>query len=85
MSTHTPLGFSIPALPRLATTDTEQIITQRPIQRILAFLGRSIDDVCNDPITKNQVFGFFKLHNEIKRRAEIYELERQWNPASLST
>ena len=51
-----------------------------PLRRVLAFLGFSIDDLCNNPIVKNQVFGYFKLYKDINRRMEISDLERQWNP-----
>lgn len=57
----------------------EQVIVQRPLARVLRFLGRSIDAVCNDPIVKSQVRGFYKLHRTIERQMEVWELERQWN------
>jgi hypothetical protein len=55
---------------------------QRPLNRVLAFIGRSIDDVVNDPIVKNQVYGYYKLHRQIERAAEVRDLERQWNPTA---
>lgn len=58
----------------------EHVLIQRPLSRVLAFTGRSIDDVINDPIAKNEVLGYFKLHKQITRSGEILELERQWNP-----
>ena len=58
---------------------TEFVLVQRPLQRILAFTRRSIDDVVNDPIAKNEVYGYFKLSRQIERVSEISELERQWN------
>jgi hypothetical protein len=54
-------------------------VVQRPLNRVLAFLGRGIDDVVNDPIVKNQVYGFYKLHRQVQRAGEVRELERQWN------
>jgi hypothetical protein len=54
-------------------------VVQRPLNRVLAFLGRSIDDVVNDPIVKNQVYGYYKLHRRVQRASEVRELERQWN------
>jgi hypothetical protein len=57
----------------------EYVLVQRPLTRILSFTGRTIDDVVNSPIAKNQVFGFFKLGKQIERQSEIRELERQWN------
>lgn len=52
---------------------------QRPLQRILAFRGRSIDDIVNDRIVKNEIYGYWKLHKQVERTCEIVELERQWN------
>jgi hypothetical protein len=59
---------------------TEFLLMQRPLQRILAFTRRSIDDVVNDPIAKNEVLGYYKLHRQIQRSAETRELERQSTP-----
>jgi hypothetical protein len=58
---------------------TEFLLVQRPLQRILAFTRRSIDDVVNDPIAKNEVLGYYKLHKQVRRAMETRELERQWN------
>ncbi len=57
-------------------------VVQRPLNRVLAFIGRTIDDVVNDPIVKNQVYGYYKLHRRIERSSEIRDLERQWNPVA---
>ena len=57
-------------------------IVQRPLNRVLAFIGRTIDDVVNDPIVKNQVYGYYKLHRQVERASEIRDLERQWNPTA---
>ena len=57
-------------------------VVQRPLNRVLAFIGRTIDDVVNDPIVKNQVYGYYKLHRQVERAAEIRDLERQWNPTA---
>jgi hypothetical protein len=57
----------------------EHVILQRPLHRVLAFTRRTIDDVINDPIARNQVRAYFKLHKWVHRASEISELERQWN------
>jgi hypothetical protein len=57
-------------------------VVRRPLKRVLAFTGRSIDDVVNDPMVKNQVYGYYKLHRQIERAAEVRDLERQWNPTA---
>jgi hypothetical protein len=79
MSSFSPLGLGV--LRRLLTdrSSTEYVVVQRPLQRVLAFRGRTIDDVVNSPIVKNEIYGYWKLHRDIQRRTEIVELERQWN------
>jgi hypothetical protein len=57
----------------------EQVLTQRPLHRVLAFTGRTIDDVVNSSVARNQVRGFYRLYRQIERQSEITELERQWN------
>jgi hypothetical protein len=75
------LGYQ--SLDRLtpSTTGIEFVLRQRQLRRVLAFTGRSIDDVVNDPIAKNQVRGYFKLAKQIERAGEVTDLERQWNGA----
>lgn len=53
---------------------------RHPLHRVLAITGRTIDDVVNDPIARNEVYGYYKLHRQVERSAEVRELERQWNP-----
>ena len=55
------------------------VLIQRPLHRVLSFTGHSIDDVVNNPIVKNKVLGFYKLHRYVNRRCEVVDLERQWN------
>lgn len=77
------LGFSSPRLSLPDGPTVERIIVQRPLRRVLAFLNVSIDAVCNDPLTKNLVYGYFKLHKQVDRSMEITELEQQWNPTGV--
>jgi hypothetical protein len=67
------------ALPVGVADPTEYIVVQRPLRRVLAFTGRSIDDVVNNPIVKREVLGYYKLHKQIHRAGEVRDLERQWN------
>ena len=55
------------------------VLRERALRRVLNFTGRTIDDVVNSPIVKNEVLGYYKLHKFINRRTEIRDLERQWN------
>ncbi len=59
----------------------EYVVVQNPLRRVLAFRGRSIDDVVNNPIVKNEVICYYKLQKQIERVCESRDLERQWNPA----
>lgn len=79
MSTVNPLGFGIPRLSIPDGPRTERLVEQRPLRRVLAFLGHSIDDVVNDPIVRNKVYGFYKLQRQVDRAMEVTELERWWN------
>ena len=57
-------------------------VVQRPLNRVLAFTGRTIDDVVNDPVAKNQVYGYYKLYRQVERAGEVRDLEKQWNPSA---
>jgi hypothetical protein len=77
------LGFSAPRLEGRGATNIERLVVQRPLNRILAFIGRDIDAVVNDPIVKGQVRGYFKLEKDIQRQSEIAEMERAWNSLGM--
>jgi len=77
------LGFRGVKAPAAEGPRTEHVLVQRPLQRVLAFTGRSIDDVVNSPIVKNEVLGFYKLHRFVERRSDVVDLERQWNPLGM--
>jgi hypothetical protein len=79
MSSLNSLGLRSARLAPRHHTGVEHVVVQRPLQRVLAFRNRSIDDVVNDPIVKNEIFGYWKLHKQIIRSSEVVELERQWN------
>ncbi|CAN5470205.1 hypothetical protein BH10PLA1_BH10PLA1_18870 [soil metagenome] len=57
----------------------EWIEVQKPLRRVLRFTGRSIDDIVNSRIVKNEIIGYYKLQKFIDRRMEIVDLEKQWN------
>src|SRR4051812_38053021 len=61
----------------------ELVHAQRPLRRVMAFLGSPIDQVGPDPIVKTQVFASFKLYKKTNRHSEIRDLERQWNSAGV--
>ena len=71
------LGASLPEKPD--ATPIELVMIQHPLRRVFAFTRRSIDDVINDPIARNEVTAFYKLHRWVQRECEISDLERQWN------
>ena len=78
-----PLGLGIPRLPARDGVTIERVIVQRPLDRVLAFLGRDIHDVVNCPVVKRQVYGYFKLSKEVQRTCETVDLERSWNPLNM--
>ena len=61
----------------------EHVLIQRPLERVLMLCRRSIDDVVNSPLVKNEVLGYWKVYKQIHRRSEVLQLERQWNPLGL--
>ena len=74
-------GLGIGLQPRVAAdagNRTEFLLLQRPLQRILAFTRRSIDDVVNDPIAKREVLGYTSSQAD-PARARHPRLKRQWN------
>ncbi len=74
-----PLGFGRVAPPILDRTRTTHVIVQQPLRRVMAAIGLSIDDVVNDPVCRNLVFGYYKLYKNVKRTCETVDLERWWN------
>jgi len=80
MSDLAGLGLSRYRPTRREMGATELVVIHRPLDRILNHLQYSIDDVVNDRIAKHAVLGYFKLSRQVKRRCEIVDLERQWNP-----
>ena len=80
MSILSGLGIPTPRRLRPDADRTEHVMIQRPLQRILAFRGRSIDDVVNDRLVKNEIYGYWKLHRQVERACDVVDLERQWNP-----
>jgi hypothetical protein len=79
MSVFRSLGLSRIHLNKAASPGVELVLTHRPLDRIFAHTGYTIDDVVDNPIAKNAVLGYYKLHRQVERGCEIVELERQWN------
>ena len=59
---------------------TMHVMSQQRMARLLAFAGRSIDDVVNCGVSKRLVAGYFKLDRLVARRMKVLDLEAQWNP-----
>ena len=73
------LGLGGHCSPSESRQGTEYVTMERTLQRVLAFRGRTIDDVVNDPLVKNDILGYWKVLKQIQRRSEMLDLERQWN------
>ena len=56
------------------------VMSQRRLARLLAFAGRSIDEVVNCSVAKRHVAHYFKADRLVRQRSEILDLEAQWNP-----
>ncbi len=82
MSSLDSLGFHSSVFDRPDNNRTEQIVRLRVLNRVREFTGRSIDDVVNNPIVKNEVRHWYKVHKWVQRGIEIGDLERQWNSVS---
>jgi len=52
---------------------------QRQFRRLLAFAGRTIDDIVNSPLDKRDIFNWYRMSLKMERRLEVLELEQQWN------
>lgn len=74
------LGISSVSRPASAGTQSQLVILQRPLDRVLAFTRHNIHEVVNDPIAQREVLGYFKLQRWVTRELERGDLERQWNP-----
>ena len=79
MSLGNLFNFTRRNLARDLDANATYVQVQRPLRRVLAFTGRTIDDLVNDPMVKREVLGFYKLHKWVQRESEISDLERQWN------
>lgn len=77
------LGGQRPESREVTPLHVEHVLALRPLRKVLAFAGRSIDDVVNCPIAKRDVLGYYKLHCWVERRMDVLELERQWNSLGL--
>lgn len=71
--------------PRMAARPPASIAAAALVERrrslhcVLRFTGYSIDDVVNDPVARNAVFGYFKLQKYVQRGCEAVDMDRWWN------
>lgn len=56
------------------------IQASQPMQRLLSFAGRTMDEVVNCPVARRHVTIYYRVGRQIERTCEAIELERQWNP-----
>ena len=76
-------GGSLGSLDAGAGQQMGYVQVRGPLSRVLMHCRRSIDDVVNSPLVKNEVLGYWKVYKQLHRRAEVLDLERQWNPLGL--
>ena len=85
MSDANLLGFGRPHLPPSTKPNIEYVVVQQPLDRVMHFTGRSIDDIVNNPMVKNEILGYYKLNLWVARESEISDMERAWNPLGTRT
>ena len=61
-------------------TPVEYLQRADEMRRLLAFAGRTIDEVVNCPVARREVISYFRIGHQMRRIAEVDALERQWNP-----
>lgn len=54
------------------------VVPDHPLRRVLAFTGRTIDDVVGSDVAKREVLGYYKLQQDVRRTCERVDLERWW-------
>lgn len=84
MSQFSPLFPQSHRVYRRPETGVEHVQPQAILRRILAFTGRTIDDVVNSPLARREVLGYYKLSRWMDRAGEVAALERQWNLPPLT-
>ena len=52
----------------------------RRLARVLAFCGLDLSDVLGCPVARRTAQFYLAVDAEVERRAEVLDLERQWNP-----
>ena len=78
------LGFGgVNSFEALSPGRTEHVHLVRPLSKLLEFRRRTIDDIVNSPVVKNEISGYWKMQKQMDRRLQIGELERQWNDVRL--
>jgi hypothetical protein len=76
MSAFGSLGFDSPPRPDGVHFATPMFSEAQVVSRILEFTGFTIDDVINDSIARNAVWGYYRLHGFIERRCEEFSAAR---------
>lgn len=79
MSQINALGFGSVGQPVPDGPKTTYLMRLSALRRVFALRKRTIDDVVNNPIVKNEILGYWKVLKTIDRHEEIRDLERQWN------
>jgi hypothetical protein len=75
LSAGSSIRLDVPSRPAV-----EHVQRADQMRRLLAFAGRSIDDVVNCPVARREVISFFRIGRQMTRLAEVDALELQWNP-----
>lgn len=71
-SSRRTLDLGLPMVEHIQRADT--------MRRLLAFAGRSIDDIVNCPVARRDVISYYRIGHQMRRITEVDALEHQWNP-----
>ena len=75
-----PFGFSTPDGPPAELDALRDLVDVGRLSRVLAFCGWSLRDLEHNVVARREVAFYLDVDAEIGRRAEVLDLEQQWNP-----
>jgi hypothetical protein len=79
MSAFGSLGLSFPTRQQAVHFAPQIFSEAQLVARILEFTGYTIDDVINDPIARNAVGGYYRLHRIIEQRCDELQQSRAYH------
>ena len=75
-----PFGFNSPVGPPAEADALRDLVSLDRLSRVLAFCGWSLRDLRHNVVARREVAFYLDVDAQIGRRAEVLDLEQQWNP-----